>query len=173
VPSTATELGVGICFTPTASGAGATDGFAFVGAQLERSNLPSAYEIRPRNLELVDNLQYVYSVHEGATLIGRWMGHFVTANSGLEFMLNFPVPMYKAPTMAYTTGFAGFTTTAETTENACTTLASATSITYVPSTFGIPVLCTIASGTTAAVGLGMTVADASGASGIITAWSGF
>jgi hypothetical protein len=35
------------------------------------------------------------------------------------------------------------------------------------------VLCTIASGTTAAVGLGMTVADASGASGIITAWSGF
>ena len=35
VPTTVTELAVGVCFTPTASGQSATDGIAFVGAQLE------------------------------------------------------------------------------------------------------------------------------------------
>jgi hypothetical protein len=173
VPSTATELGVGICFTPTTSGSGATDGFAFVGAQLERSALPSTYEIRPRQAELLDNLQFVYSVHEGATLLSRWQGHFTTSGTALSFPVVFPVPMYKAPTMAYTTGFAGFTTTAETTANACTGLGTDTTITFIPSTTQVMATCTIASGTTAAVGISMTVADASGASGIITAWSGF
>lgn len=173
VPATATEIGVGICFTPTASGSGATDGLAFVGAQLERSALPSAYEIRPRQAELLDNLQFVYSVHEGATLAPRWTGHFTTSGTALSFPVVFPVPMYKAPTMAYTLGFAGFTTTAETSANACTGLGSDTTITFVPTIYEMMVTCTIASGTTAAVGLSMTVADASGASGIITAWSGF
>jgi hypothetical protein len=50
--TTVTELGVELCFTPTATGAGTTDGFAFTGAQLEVAASASAFEFQPYQLEL-------------------------------------------------------------------------------------------------------------------------
>jgi hypothetical protein len=78
--------------------------------------------------------------------------------------------MYKAPTMTYAVGFAGFTTTAETTATVCKSLATDTSITYVVSTTQVMATCGLTS-STIAVGLSMTIADDSG-SGKITAWTG-
>lgn len=174
IPATATEVGVAICFTPTATGSGATDGFAFVGAQLERAPVPSLYEVRPRQTEIIDNLQFVYSIQEGSALVSRAVCHVTTAASGgagdMQCPIVFPVPMYKAPTMAYTAGFAGFTTTAETTATVCSALATDATITFVPSTQQVMVQCALTS-STIAVGLSMTLADDSG-SGVITAWSG-
>ena len=172
IPAAATEVGVGVCFTPTASGAGATDGLAFVGAQLERGSVMSLYEVRPRQAEIIDNDQFIYAINEGAVGPSRAICHFTTANSVMICPIVFPVPMYKAPTMTYAAGFAGFTTTAETTENACTTgPVTSTNIAYAPSTTQVMVTCTIASGTTAAVGLSMTLVDDDG-TGQIIAWTG-
>ncbi len=120
----------------------------------------------------MENEQFVYAILEGSTLVSRSVCHFVSANTGMNCPIVFPVPMYKAPTMTYATGFGGFTTTAESTQNACTTgPVTATSITFIPSTTQVMVLCTIASGTTAAVGISMTLADDAG-TGKIIAWTG-
>lgn len=176
IPATATEVGVGLCFTPTANTTGvtaATDGFVFTGAQLERSLGASAFEVRPKQASLLDNQQFIWSISEGATFISRSICHFTTANSVMQCPIVFPVPMYKAPAMTYAAGFAGFTTTAETAANSCTTgPVTDASVAFVVSNQQVMTTCTIAAGTTAAVGLSMTMVDNSG-TGKITAWTGF
>lgn len=171
IPAAATEVGVGLCFTPTATGAGSTDGFAFTAAQLERSNVMSLFEVKPKARDVIDNQQFVYAITEGALGPSRSVCHFTTANSVMQCPIVFPVPMYKAPTVTYAVGFAGFTTTAETSANSCTGLAADATVALTVTTQQTMAQCTIAAGTTAAVGLSMTLVD-NGGTGTIFAWTG-
>jgi hypothetical protein len=72
IPLTATEVGVELCFTPVGSSSGATDGFAFTGAQLEvagANNLaPSPFEFKPLAADLRDAQRFFYQINETATL---------------------------------------------------------------------------------------------------------
>ena len=189
VPSGATQVAVALCWTPVGT-AGANDYIAFSGIQLTRNSALTAaagtagvalnandsraktFARRSQGLETLLQYRYTYIVAEGATLIPRFVGHATTAGAGdgagrLVFPVVFPVTMRVAPTMTYAAGFAGFTTTAETTATNCSALAAATSITYVVSTQQAMALCSLTS-STIAVGLSMTIADNNG-SGKITA----
>jgi len=189
VPAATTQVAVALCFTPVGT-ASTNDYIAFSGIQLTRNSALTAaagtagvalspndtraksFARRTQETESLAQYRYYYQVAEGATLIPRFVGHITTAGAGdgagrLVFPVVFPVPMRVAPTMAYTAGFAGFTTTAETTATACSALAAATSITYVVSTQQAMALCSLTS-STIAVGLSMTIADNNG-SGKITA----
>lgn len=176
IPATATEVGVGLCFTPTATGAGATDGFAFTGAQLERGSGASPYEFRSKASTIADNMQYIYNINEGALGPSRAVCHATTAGAGngagiIECPIVFPVPMYSAPTMSYAVGFAGFTTTAETTATACMgTFGTDTTVAFASSTTQVMIQCNLTS-STIAVGISMTLID-NGGTGRITAWTG-
>lgn len=170
IPSAATEVGVAICFTPTATGAGATDGFAWTGAQLEVGPAPSAFEIRQKADEARDALQYFYKITEGA--VGSVRAPCTSSTTSLEVcLLQFPVPMYKAPTMGYTAGFASCTTTACSALQACTVVRTSTVITGLAvDSVRAPLDCTSTTGFPAA-GSATFLADDAG-SGIITAWTG-
>lgn len=176
VPVTATELGVALCWTPVGASP-SNDYFEFTGAMLTPNSASKAFAgtagaayaandpraksfpRRPQSDET--NLQYAfyYRINEGALGPSRSACHFTTANSAMQCPIIFPVPMFKAPTMAYTTGFAGFTTTAETTANNCTGLGTDATVALAASITQVMVQCTIASGTAAAVGLSMTLID--------------
>ena len=171
IPATATEVGVGICFTPTTTSTGsATDGLAFTGTQLERGTVASLFEVRPRQTEILDNQQFVVSIKEGAATITRAM--CMASSTTLAICgLQFPVPMYKVPTMVYTNGFATATTTAGSTLGACTTLRTSTLVAgNAPGTNGVLLDCV--AGTVPAAGSADYLADNAG-SGVITAWTGF
>lgn len=169
IPSTATEVGVLLCFTPTATGAGATDGFAFTGAQLEIGSSPSPFENQSKATEIVAAQQYFYKISEGAATTTRAMcmaSSVTLAICGLKF----PVAMYSVPTMGYTNGFATATTTAGSTLGPCTTLRTSTLVAgNAPSTEGVLVDCVAA--TVPAAGSADYLADNAGA-GVITAWTG-
>lgn len=103
VPTNVTEIAVGICFTPTATGAGATDGLAFTGAQLEVGSAASAYEFKPVGVELARAQRYLYVVNEAAagvaqTTVGTAQGTTTTCTAYVPF----PVPMRAAPTYTNT-----------------------------------------------------------------------
>ena len=189
VPAATTQVAVALCWTPVGT-AGTNDYIALSGIQLTRNSAltalagtagvalnandtrAKAFARRTQGLETLLQYRYYYQIAEGATLIPRFIGHATTAGAGdgagrLAFPVVFPVTMRVAPTMAYTAGFAGFTTTAETTATVCSALAAATSITYVVSTQQAMALCSLTS-STIAVGLSMTIADDNG-SGQITA----
>jgi hypothetical protein len=165
VASTVTEMAVGFCFTPTATGAGATDGFAWTGAQLEiipsgSVATPSTFEFRDNKQEVLKAQRYFYRISETATTVGRAMC-IASTTSALKCQINTPVIMFKVPTMTYTTGFAGCTTTACTAVTACTSLA--TDATFTPaSTQGVAVVCGSAAGF-AAAGSAAILSDNSGA----------
>jgi len=64
IPIGTTEIAVAECFTPTATGAGTTDGFAFTGVQLEAAigiqTQPSAFKFQPFHVELAAANRYFY-----------------------------------------------------------------------------------------------------------------
>lgn len=99
ITSTVTEIAVGICFTPTATGAGATDGLAFTGVQLEQGSVASAYEFRPIATELARAQRYAVSITEAASGVAMFNGN-VTATNTCEFAYNFPVRMRAASTLS-------------------------------------------------------------------------
>jgi len=169
IPAAATEVGVGLCFTPTATGAGATDGFAWTGAQLERSPGASAFEYKPKIFEFAQSQQYFYKVSETTGISGRAMCA-VSTTSATKCHLKFPAQMYKIPTMSYTTGFASCTTTACTAVTACTSLATDAVATAV-NIDGVLMVCG-SSAAFAAAGSAGWFSDNSG-SGVINAWTGF
>jgi len=173
IPSTATEVGVAICFTPTATGAGATDGFAWTGAQLEIGAAASNFEVIRKQDDLNRAQQFFYAISETAGPTPRGTCHFTTANTACQWDIVFPQPMYLAPTFTFAAGFAVPTTTAETALTACTALAAdatAGTIVAVAGMTHMMAQCT-SGGTTAAVGLSATVFD-NGGSGKFTAWAG-
>jgi len=181
VASTVTEMAVGLCFTPTATGAGATDGFAWTGAQLEvvgaGVTTPSTFSFKAAAYELRQAQRYFYRISEGAAATFRGNGHVTTAGAGdangkLQWQIIFPMTMFKVPTMTYTAGFAGFTTTGETAATACSALATdATLGTIAASTQMVPVQCSLTS-STIAVGLSMSIVD-NGGSGVVNASADF
>lgn len=177
IPSTAREVAVAFCFTPTATGAGVTDGFAITGIQLEIGTTATAFEFRKVDDELRRAQRFYYTIAEGAAATVRGFGHVTTAGAGdgagrLQWLIPFPVTMFKAPTMSYTAGFAGFTTTAETAATNCSALAAdATLGTLAASTTMALAQCSLTS-STIAVGLSMTVVD-NGGSGAVKAWADF
>lgn len=101
ITSTVTEVAVGICFTPTATGAGATDGLAFTGFQLEQGTVASGYEFRPIATETARAQRYAYAINEAAAGVvqvggGTAQGTTTTCTAFIPF----PVTMRAAPTYA-------------------------------------------------------------------------
>jgi hypothetical protein len=169
IPATATEIGVAICFTPTATGAGATDGFAWTGAQLERSPGASAFEFRSKSEELTKAQAFFYTIAEGAATTVRAM--CMASSTTLAICgLQFPVTMYSVPAMTYTNGFATATTTAGSTLGACNTLRTSTLVTGNAASVNNVMLDCVAT-TVPAAGSADYLAD-NGGSGVIKAWVG-
>ncbi len=103
IPATATEVGVEICFTPTATGAGTTDGFAMTGIQLEVAPSPSAFEYQPFNVELAAAQRYYTRFAELAATYpvdGFCQATGATTNS---CTLALPQPMRSTPVITITT----------------------------------------------------------------------
>lgn len=177
-----TGVGISICGTPTATTTVSTDYFEITGIQLQGLNStatasspaglnsPTGFERRLPQLDASNQLYYSYVVNEGALGPSRSVCHFTTANTAMQCPIAFPVPMRIAPAMRYATGFAGFTTTAETTANACTGNTTDATVALTASTSQVMMQCAIASGTTAAVGLSMTLIDNAG-TGVVSASS--
>jgi hypothetical protein len=114
VPTTVTEMAVGICFTPTATGAGSTDGITVTGVQLEvaaaNATAPSAYEHRPVQQELTRVQRTAVSIAEPASGVALFNGN-ATAATTCEFAVAFPQLMDVAPTLSQIgTAIAGGTT---------------------------------------------------------------
>lgn len=165
IASGANELAVSIGYTPT--GSQQTNEFVNVtGCQLEQAPQVTAFENRPFQMELARVQRFFYQITEGSTITPRGVGHITTAGAGdgngkLQVAFQFPVPMRIAPTATYTAGFAGFTTTAETTRTNCSALVIDPTVTFVNSTlFGLA-QCSLTS-STIAVGLSMSLVDNSG-----------
>jgi hypothetical protein len=167
--STVTEAAAGLCFTPTATGAGATDGFAWTGAQLEIAPSPTAFEVLKKQDEIVRAQQFLVKISEGALGPVRAQGWSATT-SLVEGLLQLPVPMYSAPTMTYTAGFAACTTVTCGTYSACVALRTSTAQASTATVNTVPIECTSAAAFSAA-GTPQFIAD-NGGSGVITAWAG-
>ena len=170
IPATATEVGVALCFTPTATGAGATDGLAVTGIQLEVAPLPSAFEFQPYPVELANAQRYYYKITETAAITPIASCAVSTTSLGI-CLVPFPQVMRTVPTMTYATGFA-MTVAAQTSVVTCTGngTASAVASTAV-NTLAAPVTCTSAAG----FGAAGTVAQlfSNNGTGTITAFADF
>jgi hypothetical protein len=174
-----TAVGIAFCATPTATSTVSTDYFELASVQLQSmpsaaaNNLPAGlisptgFERKAAVIEAANELYYSYVITEGALGPSRSICHFTTANSAMQCPIVFPIVMRKAPAVSYTAGFAGFTTTAETTASNCTALATDATVAFTSSTQQVMAQCTL-SGTTAAVGLSMTLIDNGGA-GVVSA----
>lgn len=103
IPITAKEIGVAICFTPTATGSGATDGLSFVGAQLEDGASASAFEFRPLSIELAKAQRYYYRYAEKAATYALNAFCQATGANTNSCTLAVPVPMRSIPTITITT----------------------------------------------------------------------
>lgn len=129
IPAAATEIAVAVCFTPTASGAGATDGFGFTGAQLEAASAPSAFEFRQAALDLAKAQTTYYEILDpAATAPVSGSSCFVTAaNTTVKCQVPLPVPMRAVPatTVLTSTSF-GIVVTAGT-AGTCSALAATAS----------------------------------------------
>jgi hypothetical protein len=175
IPATATEVGVAICFTPTATGAGTTDGFAFTGAQLEVAPSPTAFEFVPFENELRTAQRYFWRITESATVISRRdSGCAVSTTSLAVCQINFPQVMRVAPTMTYTAGFT-LTVAAQTSAVVCTATRTSTTLTgAAANTQGVPIDCTSAAGFGAAGTAAQLYDLGTGSStGIINAFADF
>ena len=128
IPTTANEVGVEICFTPTATGAGSTDGFAVADAQLEQGTAASSFEYRPYGVELAKYQRYFVQVADlAATYTFPSVCNVTTANTTVKCSYILPVTMRTTPTTTVSTATSfGIWLTAGT-AGTCTTLAAAAS----------------------------------------------
>lgn len=190
IPANAAQVAIALCFTPVGT-AGANDYIAFGNIQLTRNSAlatvagtagaalnvndtrAKVFSRRSQAVESLLQYRYAYVISEGAAAGFRGFGHVTTAGAGdgagrLQWLIKFPAVMRTAPTMTYTAGFAGFTTTAETTATNCSALATdATLGTMAATTEQVVAQCSLTS-STIAVGLSMTIVDNAG-SGKVTA----
>lgn len=107
VPTSATQVGVLMSYTPVGS-AGAADSVLIQGVQLEVGTSATAFEHRPMQVELALAQRYFYRINEpGGSGIAVGMG--VSTASNL-FAVNIPLPvtMRTAPTVTVTNGSFGF-----------------------------------------------------------------
>ncbi len=174
VASTVTEMAVGICFTPTATGAGATDGLAWTGAQLEvvgaGVTTPSTFSFKAAAYELRQAERYFVRFTESATA-ATMRGSCTNLTSSISnCIVPFPQEMFRVPTMTYTTGF-GIAVAAQTSMTVCTANATSTTATSAASTRSVLMSC--ANGAAGgALGTSTTWGDAGG-SGVINASADF
>lgn len=147
IPATTNEVGVEICFTPTAAGSGsATDGFALGQIQLEDGNSASAFEFRPYGIEVAKAQQYFYALTEPAS--GIVVANGISPNTTTcTLALPLPVTMRTAPVTAGVT-FIG------------TALSTSTFKALPTSTLAAPFLVFGAGSTTTSVTLTATLATA-------------
>ena len=159
IPSTATEIGVVLCYTPVGT-AGTNDYIAFSGIQLTRNSSLASYvsttagypctgincssfdRSRGQGLEALLQERYYYQISEvtGPSVIAVGRSHSTTV---AEAFVPFPVLMRAAPTMTYTAGFATETTAAGGTLGACSALATSSTVTSTASALsGVSVACT-------------------------------
>lgn len=160
IPTTATEVGVALCWTPVGT-AGTNDYVTFAGVQLVRNNAntkyisatvgyndalnnfpAAAFQRRLAADEQVLQQQYYYQITEatGPSVIANCRAHSVTVQ---ECFVPFPVTMRALPTMTYTAGFATETTAAGGTLGTCSALATATTVASTAAAVsGIEAACT-------------------------------
>lgn len=100
IGSTVTEIGVGICFTPTATGAGATDGLAFTQIQLEKGLVATPFEFRPVGAELQEAQRYYWQVTEPAASVSIGASGQGASTTTCILSIALPVTMRAAPTYA-------------------------------------------------------------------------
>jgi hypothetical protein len=171
MPATATESAVGICFTPTAAGAGATDGFAVTGVQNEVAPAATFYEFKPTRLELLASQRYFYRITEGAALAPRALCA-VSSTSLAVCHIRLPVTMVKTPTVTTTTAGFSLTVAAQTSVANCSAIRLSTTFT---STVATPEIVPIDCTSTTAFGAAGTAAQLfdAGQSGLISASADF
>jgi len=101
IPTTTTEIAVGVCFTPTATGAGTTDGFAFTGVQFEVGTAASPFEFRPIGVELEKVQRYYWQITEPAASVSIGPSGQGASTTTCILTIPLPVPMRVAPTAAF------------------------------------------------------------------------
>jgi hypothetical protein len=131
IGSTVTEIAVAVCFTPTATGAGTTDGIALTGGQLEQGTVASTYEFRPPSGELAELQRYYWQINDNvANTVPITMCH-ATTTSAVVCVHQFPVTMRAAPTATASASTAFGDTATAGAPTACTAfsvVASSTSV---------------------------------------------
>jgi hypothetical protein len=171
IGATVKEIGVEICFTPTATGAGATDGFAVTGAQLEIGNTPSAFEFRSVAQELATAQRYFVQWTDNLAATYTLPGTCFETSSGATAActLILPQTMRTTPTsvVATATSF-GMTKVADGTAGACSTLAVISS-SNTPNSIGL----TCALSETATVGTGHRMIYANSGTNTLTVSADF
>lgn len=104
MPNDMNEASISFCFTPVAAGAGATDGFAFVGAQIEaigvNQTTPSDYQFLTYAVELSDAQRYYYQTTEPAASISIGASGQGASTTTCILSIPHPVEMRAAPTFA-------------------------------------------------------------------------
>ncbi len=163
IPAAATEVGVEVCFTPAATGAGTTDGFAMTGAMLEpvlsaTLAAPSAFEFQPLATDLARAQRFFWQLNEpanGAAVNGFGQATGATATSWTVFLpaqMRGTTPVVAIPTTGtFKTNIAGTPTTWVTpTAGVCSVLA-----------------CTITGGNTNTAGQAETLTGGGG-TGVVT-----
>lgn len=129
VPLTATEIGVAVCYTPTAGGtAGTTDGIAITGVQLEvlgaGASSPSPYEFKTVAEEQRKAQRYYYQYADNLASTFQ-IGPCQDSSTTVAIcVLPTPVSMRTTPTVAIATATSFAVTVPAGTTQACTTLAT-------------------------------------------------
>ena len=171
IGATAKEVGVEICFTPTATGSGATDGFAVTGAQLEIGNTPSAFEFKNVAQELAIAQRYFVQWTDNLAATFSLPGTCFETSSGATAActLILPQTMRTTPTSVVLTATSfGMTKAADGTAGACSTLAVISSGSS-PNSVGL----TCALSETAAVGTGHRMIYANSGANTLTVSADF
>jgi len=153
-----TDVSVQVCFTPTVATSITTDWIELQGLQLEAKPsavtptlpsgviTPTAFERRPASIEATIDLSYWYYNFESQTLVAPVASCENTATTVANCYVQFPVVMRIAPAVMYTAGFQAFAQVGETSLSACSALATASTLTTVPSASGVLVGCTASVG---------------------------
>lgn len=135
IPTTATSVGVKICFTPAASTGASTDWFEFGNAQLEATPAttatvtgglsPSGFGRRQLAIETAYQQSFSYGLIEAT---GQFYNNTVlcVSSTNAQIGVSFPSQMRIAPTVAVTAGGWSIQTAAAVTAIGTTTLVSAT-----------------------------------------------
>lgn len=126
IASTTTELGVALCWTPVGASP-SNDYFEFTGAQLTRNSAltsvagttgaalnpndvrAKAYSRQPYQVEVARQLQYYWRQTEAASDSSYYGTCQATGSTTANCIMQFPVRMFKAPTLSYTAGTIGAT----------------------------------------------------------------
>jgi hypothetical protein len=110
LPAGTTEAAVALCFTPTASGAGTTDGFFFTGVQLEQGAFATPFEFRPYALEQRIAQRFYYQITEPAAGISIGASGQGASTTTCPLTIKNPATMRVAPTVTFEGTTPGATT---------------------------------------------------------------